>query len=192
MIKAIIFDCFGVLATEGWEPYYQKHFADKPEQLSEAHRLVKQLNMGNINYKIFITKVAKLANISEEQAIAVIDDNVPNEPLFAYIKDNLRPKYKIGLLSNAGANWLEEIFTPEQLTLIDDYILSYEASFIKPQPEIYKLMAQKLGVKTDECVMIDDRQKHVDGAVNSGMQAILYEDFGQMREGLEKLLSQST
>ncbi len=191
MIKAIIFDCFGVLATEGWEPYCQEHFGDKPELMRQARNLSKQLNSGLIDYDTFIPKVAKLAGVSEDQARSVIDDNVPNKPLFNYIKNSLKPKYKIGLLSNAGDNWLDEIFTPDHLALIDEYVLSYATSFIKPQREIYELIAKKLGVEPNECILVDDRQKHIDGAQNSGMKAILYEDFSQMKTDLEELLADS-
>lgn len=189
MIRAIIFDCFGVLATEGWEPYYRKHFGNNPKLLERSHQLVRQLNLGLINYSEFIDKVSILANITKDQALSVIDDNVPNQPLFDYIKSKLKPKYKIGLLSNAGDNWLAEIFSKEQLALIDDYVLSYAESIIKPEPEIYHLIAKKLAVKADECVMIDDRQKHIDGAKNTSMKAVLYQDFDQMKKELEEILA---
>ena len=125
MIKAVIFDCFGVLATEGWEPFCEKHFVGKPNLMHRARALAKQLNLGIIDYDTFIPRVASLAGVSEGQARAVIDNNVPNQPLFDYIKNDLKPKYKIGLLSNAGDNWLNEIFTPDQLALVDEYVLSY-------------------------------------------------------------------
>lgn len=188
MIKAIIFDCFGVLATEGLEPFCYQHFSKKPELANQAKELARQLNMGLIDYDSFISKVAILANVSEAAARAVIDYNVPNKQLFEYISSNLRPKYKIGFLSNAGGNWLNELFTPSQIKLFDDVVISSEVGHIKPDAKIYRLAAERLGVEIEECVLVDDRQKHVDGATSTGMKAILYENFPQMQRDIEKIL----
>ena len=189
MIKAIIFDCFGVLSTEGWEPFYQKHFGDKPVLLEQARDLIRQLNKGSLSYDSFIPKITKLAGVPRSEFLAQFHENVPNQLLFNYIKNVLKTKYKIGLLSNAGANWLDKIFAPEQLGLIDEYVLSYSVKFIKPQPEIYDIITKKLGVKNNQCIMVDDRQKQVDGAKELGLKAILYQDFEQMKDELGKILA---
>lgn len=38
--------------------------------------------------------------------------------------DDLKPDYKIGFLSNAGANWLDELFIWQQA--FDEVVLSYQ------------------------------------------------------------------
>lgn len=189
MIKAIFFDCFGVLATEGWEPFCYQHFSKKPEQARQAKELARQLNLGQIDYDSFISRVATLAKISEAATRAVIDRNVPNGKLFEYIDSKLKPKYQIGFLSNAGGNWLDELFTPDQIKLFDDVVISSEVGYIKPDAKIYELAAERLGINTKECIFVDDRQQHVDGAINAGMQAILYNNFPQMQQELETILN---
>ena len=187
MIKAIVFDCFGVLtAGDGWLSFKTQYFNHDTTLLEEAVSLNKQADAGFITYDDFIEKVARLAGVPQEQARMIIDNNTPNEPLFAYVAE-LKPRYKIGMLSNAAANWLSELFSPEQVALFDATLLSYEAGFIKPQPEIYELMAERLGMEASECLLIDDQERYATGAKEVGMTAIWYRDFGQMKQELERL-----
>jgi HAD superfamily hydrolase (TIGR01509 family) len=114
--------------------------------------------------------------------------NAPNEQLFKFIAEDLKPKYKIGLLSNTGRDRLGELFTTEELALFDDLSLSYESGYLKPQPEAYLMAAERLGVVAGGCIFIDDQDKRCVGARNAGMYAILYQDFTSMKTELQKLL----
>src|SRR5665213_617468 len=158
MLKAIIFDCFGVLtASDGWLPFRDHYLSNDADLLGQGNSLNKQADAGLITYDDFIKGVAKLAGVPEEQARITIDDNVTNDALFRYIA-RLKPRYKIGMLSNAAANWLDELFTPAQVALFDATMLSYESGFIKPQPRAYEIIAERLGVTTRECLFIDDQE----------------------------------
>jgi HAD superfamily hydrolase (TIGR01509 family) len=192
MIKAVIFDCFGVLTTEGWLPFKAKYFGANKELDRQAGDLNKQANAGLISHQKFVEAVAELANVTPRQVYAAIDVNVANEKLFDYITETLKPRYKVGLLSNAAANWLRELFDARQLALFDAVSLSYEAGFIKPYSKAYELIAEQLEVNADECVLVDDQERHCTGAREAGMQAIVYKDFEQVRDELERLLAAYT
>lgn len=187
MVKAIIFDCFGVLTTEGWLPFKAKHFSRDQELNCQATDLLKQANCGFISHEDFVEAVAGLADVSVDEVNRAIDVNAPNEPLFAYIKQ-LKRKYKIGVLSNAANNWLAELFTSEQVALFDAVSLSYESGLIKPHPLAYEKIAAKLGVDVSECVFVDDQERHCAGAREAGMNAVVYNDFEQMKSDLERIL----
>lgn len=187
MIKAIIFDCFGVLTSDGWLPFASKHFGSDPIKKQEAHDLNKQVDAGLLDYKTFVSSVAELAKVSLIEAHRDIENNVPNQDLFAYIA-TLVPTYKIGLLSNAGANWLNELFTPKQLSLFSAYALSFEMGVIKPHPKAYHTICQKLGVEPHEAVFIDDIERYVTGAKDIGMHGIWFKDTKQAVADLQKLL----
>jgi HAD superfamily hydrolase (TIGR01509 family) len=188
-MKAIIFDLFGVLSTEGFRVFCDKYFKNDPLKRTEAQQLMDQSSLGNVDYKSFIKKLAALGQVPEKLVYDYLDDNVPNEPLFDYIRQELKPKYKISLLSNASANWLHEIFKPEDINLFDDAVISFEVHMTKPDPQMYKLAAKRLEVSSAECVFIDDIYRYCEGAKTVGMKAILYEDFVQMKIELEKILS---
>src|SRR5215831_4752501 len=122
MVKAVIFDCFGVLVTEGWLPFAEKCFGTDTPERREASDLMVAVNRGLLDYKHFIQNVANLAGIGEKSAYEQIMRNAPNEKLFAYIKNKLKPHYKIGLLSNTGRDRLGQLFTDEQLRLFDQLV----------------------------------------------------------------------
>lgn len=188
MIRAVIFDCFGVLTYDGWLPFKRKHFGDNPELERQATDLSRQLNAGMLDYGEFVAHIAELAGVSIHETADAIHDNVPNEELFAYIGGVLKQKYKIGLLSNTGRDMLEEIFTREQLSLFNSFGLSYEMGALKPDARAYHIVAERLEVTPEECVFIDDQERHLAGARNVGMHTIMYKDFEQFKGDLEALL----
>lgn len=189
MIKAIIFDCFGVLTTEGFDVFRDKYFGDSEDKRQQANGLMDRVNVADITYEEFVRGLAKLAGISVSVVDDYLDKSVPNEPLFEYIRSELKPKYKIGFLSNAGGDWVNEMFEPEDVALFDDIVLSFREGVIKPNPEIFKIAARNLGVETSECVFIDDKEKHCIGARQAGMAAFVYESVPKLKGNLEKVLS---
>lgn len=189
-MKAILFDCFGVLVTDGWLPFKNQHFGHDKELFNQASDITAQANRGLISQKDFIHQVAELAEVPVEEVAHAVSQNVPNEELFSYIRE-LKKNYKIGFLSNIAANYLDRMFTPEHLELFDATSLSFENGYVKPQPEAYQAMAERLEVEPEHCVMIDDQQHNVAGAREAGMQGILYENFEQLKADLSTVLADS-
>lgn len=188
MIKAVIFDCFGVLTTEGFRVFCSEHFSDDPQKHAEAQAMMDESCLGKMPHGVFAKKLAELAGVSPKTVLEYLNSNMPNRPLFKYIKDSLKPKYKIGLLSNASADWLNQLFDAKDIELFDDRVLSFELGVVKPDPIIYETAAARLGLKTNECVLVDDVDRYREGAQAVGMQAIWYRDFPQMKSELEQLL----
>lgn len=172
MIKAVIFDCFGVLASDGWLPFREKYFANDPDLLEQAITSNKRMDAGLHTYEDFIGDISDLSGIPLAQTRALIETNPPNEPLFDFIRDELKGAYKIGMLSNSGVNWLDKMFRPEQVALFDEVVLSYQINAIKPDAVMYQTIADKLGVLPQECLFIDDQPRYVTGAEDIGMQGI--------------------
>lgn len=187
MVKAIIFDCFGVLTTEGWLSFKAKYFSHDPDLFALVSDISHQADKGLITHEAAIRATAELAGISPEEFRQAIERYVPNEELFAYIKQ-LKSDYKLGLLSNVAANYLHQIFTEQQLGLFDAIVLSFQNGFIKPQPEAFTNAAKELGVEAGECVFIDDQDRNVNGARAAGMKAVLYQDVPKLRQEFDTLL----
>jgi epoxide hydrolase-like predicted phosphatase len=85
----------------------------------------------------------------------------------------LRPRYRTGLLSNAWSNvrvQISEYF--DYLPLFDEIIFSYEVGLAKPDPRIYRLMLEKLGVQATEAIFIDDNLKNVKSAAELGIHVV--------------------
>ncbi len=71
----------------------------------------------------------------------------------------------------------------------DDIVESAKIGFAKPEARAYEIAAERLGMRLDDCLFIDDRPNYIEGAMHVGMQTILYEDFDKFRVKLEKLLT---
>ena len=113
----------------------------------------------------------------------------PNTELVAWFA-GLRPRYRTGIVSNSfvGAREREsERYGFEDLT--DTIVYSHEVGVAKPDPAIYLLACDRLGVRPEEVVFLDDREPAVEGARAVGMSAVLYRDNAQAIGEVERLLA---
>lgn len=188
MIRAIVFDCFGVLAEDGWTPFKRKYIEDKPEVALAVQLLGKEVDSGTRSFDEMIRETAKLVGVSESVVRTAVWHQVPNEELFTYIQ-TLKKDYKIGMLSNASYDIVRELFTPEQAALFDATVLSYEAHVVKPDSRAYQLICQRLNVLPEETIFVDDNARHCAGAEAAGITAVLYQDVVQTKATLQKLLA---
>jgi len=190
MTKAIIFDCFGVLAGSGYKRIYQSVGGNLDKDGDYVDEQLHRSNTGEISNEELNKLVAERIGKTPDEWHQIVEDaEQPNQELLDYIK-SLKPNYKIGMLSNAYFGTAKRKFSPEQLALFDEVIVSAEVGMIKPDPAIYRYVAEKLGVKPDECVYIDDLEPYVDGARAVGMQAIHYQQLAQMKKELQEVLAQ--
>jgi putative hydrolase of the HAD superfamily len=186
-IKAVIFDCFGVLIMAGHTILYR----DYPQFSADIRDLQFKSDLGQITRQEFNNAIAKLIGITSQQA----DDwywgtNKVNQSMINWVRELKQSgKYKIGMLSNINRDWMD-LSLPffEKERLFDAMVLSGDVSLIKPDPAIFKLMANKLGVVPGECVMIDDVLANVDGAKQAGMQGIVYVSKIQSQTDLNNIL----
>lgn len=89
--------------------------------------------------------------------------------------ERLRPPYLVSVLSNADASLRRRLVDEMRIHhLFDDIVCSAEVGMAKPEVEIFRLAAARLGVAPDECVFVDDWDQNVDAARAVGMTAICY------------------
>ncbi len=190
MIRAIIFDYFGVIQPDVIGATYRLFGGDPDQDAQFLRDTISAVDHGQL--KSSRPVIAQRLGIPVEEWVHALNERRGHDPdLLNYIL-LLRKQCKTGLLSNIGRGGLQAIWPKGELEkYFDVAIASGDVGHIKPEPEIYELMAEKLGVKPQECVMIDDLEKHCMGACAIGMQAIQYDHFAQAKAELEKLLSQS-
>ncbi|MDB5183276.1 MAG: HAD-superfamily hydrolase, subfamily variant 3 [Candidatus Saccharibacteria bacterium] len=189
MIKAIIFDCFGVLAEDGWTPFKRKHILHDPKLVEEVARLGALTDRGILSYDETVGAIAKLLNVSVAELREAVDRKVPHEDMFELILNELKPHYKIGLLSNANYDVINELFAAEQAALFDAHVLSFETKLLKPDRAMFELMAKRLKVEMNECLFVDDQAKHCHAARTYGMEAFHFIDYDDFLEKLPRRLS---
>ena len=83
---------------------------------------------------------------------------------------------KTGLISNS---WGLGIYDRAPVDLFDATVISGDVGLRKPQPEIYLLACQRLGVEPAECVFVDDLRENCAGAGAVGMTGVLHRRGGR-------------
>lgn len=189
MIKAIIFDCFGVFMVDLWKEFV----ATLPEDLKQKARDINHsYDAGHITNQEFMSQIEQLTGKKpgEVEAVRVTGDN-KNTQLLKYIALKLKPHYKIGMLSNIASNYVRDILLDaNEQSLFDDMVFSYEVGMTKPDIRIFSLTCERLNVQPQEAILIDDIERYCQAAEQIGMKSIVYKDFNQVTVDLEHILSQ--
>ncbi len=99
--------------------------------------------------------------------------------LFTFL-GSLRPRYRTGLLSNAWGN-ARAVFTGKYGLgqVLDVLVISAEEGVMKPEARIYHIVLERLGVRPEEAVFIDDIEENVDGARKAGLHGIHFRGTDQ-------------
>lgn len=188
MIKAIIFDCFGVLATDTWPTLRDKYFAE-PAARRRIEQLRAEIDAGTTERTVFIDEFVAHTGLSAEELNAEIRANVVNDALLSHIA-TLKSTYKIGILSNVSGDRTHELFG-ERRALFDAIVLSCDIGVIKPHEAAFRIAAERLGVGPSECVFVDDRPENVAVAKRAGMKGIEYKKYDETIATLKELLDEN-
>jgi epoxide hydrolase-like predicted phosphatase len=151
-----------------------------------------KVDLGEITMDQFNEYVLDTLQISRDKKHLL--EEVFNEK--AYIDEDLLKQvvemgreYKIGLLSNYSNNLRPRIEKEWAIgDVFDEIIISCEVGMVKPDPAIFNLMLDRLGVKADESVFIDDRIKNIDGAKKMGLHTVFFTSKKQALEELALIL----
>lgn len=197
MVKNIIFDIGNVLAEFCWDKYYADfgYDAEMVERLAQA--TVKTPVWNEVDRGV-LTEEELLAGFIEndpslEKDLRRIFENIHGmvrkyDYAIPWIEQLKAAGYHCYCLSNFSSKAYREcIDSLDFLEHLDGGILSYREKLIKPQPEIYKLLLDRYGLKAEECVFLDDTEKNLPPARELGIHTILFRNKEQGMRELEKL-----
>ena len=110
------------------------------------------------------------------------------DPDLAALMQDLRPRYKVAVLSNAWSGAREQFTRVHGLDQVTDaLIISSEEQLAKPDARLFHRAAERLGAQPGEAVLVDDFIENVEGARAAGMQAIHYQAGMDVRGALRAL-----
>ncbi|KAI6193909.1 Bifunctional epoxide hydrolase 2 [Aphelenchoides besseyi] len=102
-----------------------------------------------------------------------------NEDVLQVIRQLKKLGIKVGLLTNNffWSNKRKRSAIISEAAEFDDVVESCRVGCRKPEREIFEIMADRLGVRLDECIFVDDWKKNVDGAEAAGLAVEHDEDY---------------
>lgn len=157
------------------------------ENAEELRYINHQADRGLVEYEEFLDTICKITGVSRTKAHAEITTtHTPNESVFEIIKKLKQNDYKLGVISNVGDE-LSYFLPQAYVNLFDEITLSYHVKAIKPEPKIYEYHLDKLGLKPNETVFIDDREPNAKGAIAVGMHGLAYTNPEVLIEDLHNL-----
>lgn len=132
-----------------------------------------------LHRKIYLEVLRKSDIADPRQAEALYDRLIdpaewtPYPDTEAAIKDTAAKGVKVGVLSNIAFD-IRPAFAMRGLTeFIDAFLLSFEEGFIKPQPQVFQLLMDKLGVAPENTLMVGDSEEADGGAKALGCEFAL-------------------
>ena len=196
MIKTLIFDLGNVILKVDKTEQFKKLAADSSKTVSyikaffENSGFRKAFERGELKPKQFYYKTAKELNLKMSFNdfkktwchIFTLDEDV--EKLIRALKR----KFKLILLSNTDALHFKYIKNKYKIvTAFDEYVLSYEVGYRKPNPLIFLNALRKAKTLPFNCVYIDDIPEFVYAARLMGIRAFQYKNFKKLVDDLNKV-----
>ncbi|MBQ0044787.1 MAG: HAD family phosphatase [Bacteroidales bacterium] len=199
MIKNLIFDFGMVLVDYSFEEFFKRHIPDMERCMAFA--------------KVFNTPEFQERMDREEQPIddimgEVLKENPEFLPEMMMFKENYPDIVKHEtegmreLLTRLKAegyklygltNWCSKVhLTMAQydiFKLLDGRVISSEEKVVKPEPEIYRILFDRYGLKPEECIFTDDRLVNIEGGRRVGMEGIVFQNAKQYETELRKIIA---
>ena len=201
MIRNIIFDFGGVLVD--WNPRYVfvPWFGDAAKAEWFLTKICPyswnaQVDSGRTTAEITEERVALFPEWEKEirmyydRWIEMVGDAIPG------MEDYVRELKASGFGIYGLTNWSKELFPLVRerfpvFRLMDGMVVSGEERIIKPDPELYRILLDRYGLKGEECVFIDDNPVNAAGGESLGIRGIVFQDKEQLRTKLDRMLEES-
>jgi putative hydrolase of the HAD superfamily len=196
-VKGLLVDFGGVLTTnvfdsfrafgsqEGLDPdAIRRLFREEPRALE----LVRGLEIGAVTEEDFGERFGELLGVERRDGLVqrMFGHLRSDEAMVEAVRRARAQGVRTGLVSNSmGAGRYDRSTFPE---LFDGVVISGDEGIHKPQPEIFRLGAERIGIAPEQCVFVDDLRENCEGAEQVGMTAVLHRGAERTLPELESLL----
>jgi len=194
-IKALIWDFEGVLLQTNHESAplaAAERLNVPPEKVKRVFfsEFNNRVDIGEFSQSDFWDHIIQTLELPQEKRVALEDffykDFFVDQELLKDIR-HYRKQYKTGLLTN-----FSEVLRPMLTTqwkidgAFDEIVISCEIGMVKPDPNIFIHILNRLGCAANEAIFIDDRILNIEGAEKAGLHAI---HFTNRRETIKMINS---
>ena len=208
MIQAIVSDFGGVLTSPLLDAFARlQEGIDVPTEAygeAMAHSLAHDgvhplfaLERGEISEADFIARLERGVEATLGRPVSLhgfaarlMDGLHPNHELFDHFRA-LRAEHglRFALCTNNVREW-EPLWRPK-LPIDEVFDVVVDSAFVgtrKPEPEIYAITLERLGLPAEACAFLDDLEVNVEAARAAGMHGIVYRDNARALAELAALL----
>jgi putative hydrolase of the HAD superfamily len=206
-IEAVISDFGGVLTTPLLQAFvaFQHETGISNETLGKAMQAVAEADGENPLFALErgeMTEVAFLERLTDglepllghrphmhrfrEIYFDALDSNPPMIELMRELK---AAGYRMAMLTNNVREW-EPLWRP-MLPVDEIFEIVVDSGFVgcrKPEPRIYELTLERIGLPAEACLFIDDLLHNCEGARKAGMAAVHFRDNEQAIEEIQTTL----
>lgn len=198
-IKALVFDCGGVVLRDRDESYYarweQRLGLDAGVLKQELYQgfLWSQAELGNISEDQFWRSAGERYGLSPAESDALGADAWKSwgvDPVVLSLVKRARGRFRIAMLSNATDALESKLSAIYGIAdLFDPIVNSSRLGIAKPAPEIYQELLKRMGLEAGETVFIDDRADNVAAAASLGMHVIWFVHPNELERQLSPYLA---
>ena len=197
-VQAVIFDLFGTLvdgfaaSSAGYHEEFAAALGVDHESFMQHWRQIA----GNRTIGDFQTVEASIEHVCNRMGVSVTTEQMakavkirleltrralaPRSSAVSTVAQLKRASFKIGLLSNCSIEiplvWPETDFAE----LFDCTVFSSRERLKKPDPRIYNVVCDRLGVPPESCIYVGDGENYeLAAAAQAGMHAVLIRNPSQ-------------
>jgi putative hydrolase of the HAD superfamily len=196
-VRGLLVDFGGVLTTNVFDSF--REFCERegldPETVKEKFRSdpralgeLRKLERGEYTEEEFAERYGPIIGVEDTTGLVdrLFAGMRADEAMVEAVKAARRQGVRTGLISNSwGRGRYDRDSFPQ---LFDGVVISGEVGLHKPEPQIFELGAERIGVPAAECVFVDDLRENCAGAEAVGMTAILHRGAAGTLPELERLL----
>jgi putative hydrolase of the HAD superfamily len=199
VIEAVISDFGGVLTTPLVETFaaLQEEDGIEPDAMGGALRRIAERDGAHPLHELecgHITEHDFLSELSAQLRADLGRDDIemlsfaeryfahlrPNEEMLAFLGELRDAGYRLAILTNNVREW--EPRWRAMLPVDELFELVVDSGFVglrKPDPAIYRLTCDRLGVAAERCLFVDDVEPNCAAATELGMTAVLFRSTEQ-------------
>ena len=196
-LRGLLVDFGGVLTTNVFESFrdfcvtegleadaFLALFRSDPKALAELRRV----ETGQIDEAEFGEILGEMLGVEDRVDLVsrLFAGMRADVPMVNAVRRAKAAGIRTGLVSNSiGAGRYDRSQFPE---MYDGVVISAEVGMHKPQPEIFRLGAERIGLPPEQCVFVDDLRENCEGAKAVGMTPVLHRGAETTLPRLEELL----
>ena len=196
MIKSIISDLGNVIVDFDNNLFFSgisQYCSYSVEEINKINQDNPDIHLafdkGELSPREFYSKVKQFLSLTlpQDEFFQMYNEIFTlNKDIMKIYKD-LRDNYRLLILSNTDPErfgFIKKTFP--DILVFDDFVLSYEHGYIKPQFEIYEIALRKVQAHPSECVFIDDIERNISAAASLGFNTIHFKPGTDMKSELKR------